>query len=214
MQKNIKTIIFFFLFSCSLSFGMIRQDSVVDTLLKDNLIKIADVPSFRAHIIENLHHIASNKIGRLLLEEIRDNSTSESFIIIEPIDLSDDSEEASLGPQSYKEGDIVYVKLYDRSIKDGEDAFICAFKKSPFYGFYVNPRKNCEICDDAKCLVPIDVELQHITLLHELNHARIFLQQNKLMCNHLCKIHEKQVKADVVFVDVNDDEDSKIKVLF
>lgn len=32
------------------------------------------------------------------------------------------------------------------------------------------------------------------------------------MGNNLCKIHKKQVKADVVFIDVNDDEDSEIKV--
>ncbi len=187
MLKRYKKILFVLcVISCTNMFGMDSVDfhKLIDGLLQNDLITIVEqehkkhTHGFKEHIKFELYFISNNKIGQKLIIELAKSLNRNNSIIIKAIN-TDNSDKCALGPRTAKRrnSNMTYVTLYNRAIESTKSIINRIFEQNQMYGFFINPFTG-KVNGDACELVRIDNDLQHITLFHELNHARILIKED------------------------------------
>ena len=158
-------------------------NSFVDGLISNNIISILEeegktyTKDFKLHIKNELYRVVGNEVGKALLFDLV-NIVSEvqggSPIVVEAIDIDDD--EKWLGPQTSKRMDgKIHVMLYNLADHNSVEAEKEVSSRNRMYGFPVDVQ-SCDIIGDPCLLNQIDTPEQHVTLFHELNHARVLVR--------------------------------------
>lgn len=129
---------------------------------------------FKKHVTNELYHIVENPVGKALLLDIV-QSFKDTPIIIEAIDINDENER-ELGPQTSKRMDgKIYVTLYNLLDPSGVQWEATVSNQHKVFGFLVDTVSGNALGDPDE-VIQLENPEQHVTLFHELNHARIWLK--------------------------------------
>ena len=175
---------FFLIFSLWCVFSGCAMDVSEDRRFVDGLIGqvifiteeegIPYTKGFKKHVTDELYHIVKNPVGKALLLDIV-QSFRDTPIVIEAIDINDENER-ELGPQTSKRMDgKIHVTLYNLFDQSGMQWETNVFNQHKVFGFLIDT-DSCSITGDPYEVTQVTKPEQHITLFHELNHARVLLK--------------------------------------